>query len=814
MNNNTINMNNTSGPVRMPLLPLRGISIFPGMIMNFDVERAVSIAALNSALSADQLIFLDAQRDIAVNEPTAADLFTVGTVCRIKQMLRVPGGNTVRVLVEALTRASVLSISEEGGCFYAEIVMMENGHGNNTTTKADAAIRRCIGLFEQYANLSGAIPAEVLLNVLSSDDPGYVSDYVAQNIFLKHTQKQTLLEELRPLHRLALLNHMLAREVNVMSIERDIEQDTQDQMSKAQKEYYLREQIKVIQNQLGEGEDSANELEEYRCGIAALGLAPEIEEKLLKEVSRLSKQPFGSSEAAVIRSYLDVCLELPWNTVTKDSLSLDKTRKVLDDDHFGLEKVKERVLEYIAVKKLDPDFKGGVICLVGPPGTGKTSIAMSIARAMGRRLARISLGGVHDEAEIRGHRKTYVGAMPGRIISGIQQAKSKNPVLVLDEIDKLGGDYRGDPSAALLEALDSEQNHAFRDHFLEIPFDLSDVLFITTANTTDTIPRPLLDRMEVIELSSYTDEEKLHIARGHLLPKQRKKHGLRANQLKLSDEAIREIITKYTRESGVRSLERELAAVCRKAARAIAAGERKSVSLKAGGLEPYLGTAKFKPEPARLIDEVGLVHGLAWTSVGGEVLDVEVGVMEGSGKLELTGNLGDVMKESAKAAMSYIRSRAGKLGIDTDFYKTKDIHIHFPEGAVPKDGPSAGITICIALISALTGRPVRRDVAMTGEITLRGRILPIGGLREKTMAAFRNDIHTVIIPADNEADLNDIDPTVRASLDFVTASHADSVIDIALRAATPALDADVRHADKPELLPAGGASKGSAAIRQ
>ncbi len=816
MNNNNTIIEQPDSIMTLPLLPLRGISIFPGMIMNFDVERAVSIAALNAALGADQLIFLDAQRDITVDNPTADDLFTVGTVCRLKQMLKVPGGNSVRVLVEGLYRACVMSISSDANGFYAEIAVMESEHCDNTSAKADALIRRCIGLFEQYANLSGAVSADMLLNIIASDDPGYVSDYVAQNIYLKHTQKQILLEEVRPMRRLSALNHMMAREVNVLSMERDIEQDTQDQMSKAQKEYYLREQIKAIQNQLGESEDSANEQNDYRERILAIGFDKDIEDKLLKELSRLAKQPFGSSEAAVIRSYLDICLDLPWNTETKDTVNLEKTKKILDDDHFGLDRVKERVLEYIAVKKLKPDFRGGVICLVGPPGTGKTSIAMSIARAMGRKLARISLGGVHDEAEIRGHRKTYVGAMPGRIINGIQQAKSKNPVLVLDEIDKLGGDYRGDPSAALLEALDSEQNHSFRDHFLEIPFDLSDVLFITTANTTDTIPRPLLDRMEVIELSSYTDEEKVHIAREHLLPKQRKKHGLRANQLKLSDEAIREIITKYTRESGVRTLEREIAAVCRKAAKAIADGECKTVNIKACKLEKYLGTAKFKPEPARTADEVGLVHGLAWTSVGGEVLDVEVGVMDGSGKLELTGNLGDVMKESAKAALSYIRSRAGKLGIDSDFYNNKDIHIHFPEGAVPKDGPSAGITICIGLISALTGRPVRRDVAMTGEITLRGRILPIGGLREKTMAAFRNDIHTVIIPADNEADLSDIDPAVRAALNFITASHADGVIDIALGKSMPPVELDAVATEKTELVPAakGGASKGSATIRQ
>ncbi|MFB0921416.1 MAG: endopeptidase La, partial [Oscillospiraceae bacterium] len=532
--------------------------------------------------------------------------------------------------------------------------------------------------------------------------------------------------------------------------------------------------------ELGEFDDAYEDLQEYRNKIYSLKLSDEITEKLMREVTRLSKQPPGSSESAVLRNYLDVILELPWNTRTKETVDIVKARKILDDDHFGLEKVKERIIEYLAVKQLAPELKGSVLCLVGPPGTGKTSVAMSIARATNRKLARISLGGVHDEAEIRGHRKTYVGAMPGRIIAGLEQAKSSNPLLLLDEIDKLSSDYRGDPASALLEALDFAQNHSFRDHFIEIPFDLSNTMFITTANTTETIPRALLDRMEVIELSSYTDEEKLEIAKQHLIPKQRKKHGLSANQLKLSDDAIRELIALYTRESGVRNLERELASVCRKTARKIAAGECKSLRLTAGMLEDLLGPAKFKPDVLAPADEIGLVRGLAWTSAGGTVLDVEATVLDGTGNLELTGNLGDVMKESAKAAVSYIRSRADVLGIQHDFYKTKDIHIHFPEGAIPKDGPSAGITICIAVISALTGNPVRRDVAMTGEISLRGRVMPIGGLREKTMAALRSGIKTVIIPADNEKDLEEIDQTVRAALNFVVTDHVDKVLDVAL----------------------------------
>ena len=534
--------------------------------------------------------------------------------------------------------------------------------------------------------------------------------------------------------------------------------------------------MKVIQAELGEDDD----IENYRQKINALPVSEEIRERILKELNRLSKQPFGSSEASVLRNYLDVCLEIPWGVKTKETINLAKARKKLDDDHFGLEKVKERIIEYLAVKQLSPDIKGGLICLVGPPGTGKTSIAQSVASAVNRKLVRISLGGVHDEAEIRGHRRTYIGSMPGRIISGIIQSGSCNPLMVLDEIDKLASDYRGDPSAALLEALDSEQNHSFRDNFLELPFDLSEVFFITTANTLDTIPRALLDRMEVIQLSSYTDEEKLRIAKDHLIPKQRKAHGLKANQLKLSDAAIRELIHSYTRESGVRNLVRQLANVCRKAASGIAEEKFKSLNLRAGGLANVLGPAKFKPDVMRSRDEIGLVRGLAYTAVGGEVLDVEVAVVEGSGKLQLTGNLGNVMQESAKAALTYIRSRASVLGVDPDFHKNKDIHIHFPEGAVPKDGPSAGITVTVALISALSGTPVRRDVAMTGEITLRGRVLAIGGLKEKTMAACRIGVKTVIIPAENEADLENIDQTVRKQLNFVMAENVDDILDVVL----------------------------------
>lgn len=766
----------------LPLLPLRGITVFPDMMINFDVERPMSIAALNAAIGTNQEIFLVSQVDISTDIPKTDDLYTLGTIAQIHQVLKIPNSNLVKVMVEGKYRARVMNITEAEPFYTATVEKIENTPAAPLTPKTEAMVRTLIGLFDEYSSTAGTIPPETVLNIIDNEDPGYVADYVAQNVFLKHADKQLVLEELRPVRRVELLSRMLNREINILSIEKGIEETTKEEMNRAQRDYYLREQMKVIQRELGGDEygDNVDEIDEYRQKITDLRLDKEVEEKLLKELSRLAKQPFGSSEGAVLRTYLDVCLEMPWNSRTQDTTDIEKARKCLDEDHFGLEKVKERIIEYLAVRQLAPGLKGSVLCLVGPPGVGKTSVAMSIARATNRKMSRISLGGVHDEAEIRGHRKTYVGAMPGRIISGLQQAKSMNPVMVLDEIDKLGSDYKGDPSAALLEALDGEQNGSFRDNFLEIPVDLGEVFFITTANTTDTIPRALLDRMEVIELGSYTDEEKFVIAREHLLPKQRKKHGLNARQIKISDDALRELIADYTRESGVRILERQIASLCRKTARIIAEGERKSISLKAGQLEKYLGPARYHADRVYAADEVGLVRGLAWTSVGGEVLDVEACVMEGSGNLELTGNLGKVMQESAKAAVSYIRTRASILGIEPDFYKTKDIHIHFPEGAVPKDGPSAGITITIALISALTGIPVRRDIAMTGEISLRGRVMAIGGLREKTMAALRTGIHTVIIPADNEKDLADIDQSVRAALNFIATDHIDKILDLAL----------------------------------
>ena len=792
----------------LPLLALRGLTMFPGMLLTFDVERPASIGALKQAEDTQQLIFLVAQRNLTADLPQEEDLYRVGTVCRIRQQLRQPRSNLCRVMVEGLYRAEVLSLDADSRGYRAELRYLPDRVERMNPDKLEALQRKCVSLFEEYLHMNPDMAAEQILNVLTQPDPARIAWYITQNLRVDADRKQVILEATLPGQRLALLARLLNQELNVLSYERELNEQTQEQLNRDQRDYYLRQQMRVIQSELGEDGDAGDDIADYRAKIEALQAPDEVREKLRKELSRLTKQPFGSAEGAVLRSYLDVCLELPWGKRTTETLDIAKARKILDSEHFGLEKVKERILEYLAVRQLSPEIKGGLLCLVGPPGTGKTSIAMSVAHATNRKLVRVSLGGVHDEAEIRGHRKTYIGAMPGRILSGISQAGSANPLMVLDEIDKLGSDYRGDPSAALLEALDPEQNSSFRDHFLELPFDLSEVFFITTANSVSTIPRPLLDRMEVIELSSYTDEEKLEIAKRHLLPKQRKKHGLRANQLRMGDDAIRAVMRGYTRESGVRNLERTLASLCRKAAAGVAEGRFKSLTVRPEGLEGLLGPAKFKPDELRERDEIGLVRGLAWTSAGGEVLDVEVAVLDGSGKLELTGNLGDVMKESAHAALSYIRSRSEALGLERDWYKTKDLHIHFPEGAVPKDGPSAGITVTVALISALTGRPVRREVAMTGEITLRGRVLAIGGLREKTMAALRAGVQTVILPADNEPDLAEIDPRVREALRFVPTDHVDKVLDLALLPRREALA--VPALPRPELAPVGAEALGGA----
>ena len=781
---------------RMPVLALRGLTVFPKTTMHFDVGREKSIRALDKAMSGDQHIFLVTQKDIMDDDPAFSALYKLGTVAHVRQVLKLPG-DVVRILVYGEYRAKLVEGLQSTPYLTARTESVPEPDYPAGSARVTALLRQAAQLFDEFTDLSQRPVQDVMLRILASQDPGQVADMMAQAATFDFTEKMRVLSQLHPVHRLELTNRLFARELEVLRLENQLQDKTQQSIDKGQRDYYLREQMKVIRGELGEGDDEA-EFDEYREKIRRLKLAKDVEEKLEKEVQRLSKQPFGSSEASVIRNYLDVALELPWNKRTKERVDVRAAKKILDEDHFGLDKVKERILEILAVKQLAPDLPGQIICLVGPPGVGKTSIAMSVARALNRKLARISLGGIHDEAEIRGHRRTYIGAMPGRILNAVSQAGSCNPLLLLDEIDKLGSDYRGDPSAALLEVLDSEQNATFRDNYLELPFDLSDCMFITTANTTDTIPRPLLDRMEVIELGSYTDEEKLMIAKQHLLPKQLAKHGLKKSQVRVSDDAIREIIRCYTRESGVRNLERELATLCRKCAMRFVSDETlKRLSVRGADLDELLGPRKIMPDKLAPSDTVGLVTGLAWTSVGGETLEVECNVVEGSGKLNLTGNLGDVMKESVQAAMSYIRSRCDALSIPQDFYKTRDIHVHFPEGAVPKDGPSAGITVCTAMVSALTGRPVRRDIAMTGEISIRGRVLPIGGLKEKTMAALRHGVKTVIIPQENEKDLREIDQTVRRALNFLLVDHVDSVIDAALVPASAEMQKPLSVQDQP-----------------
>ena len=767
----------------LPVLALRGLTVFPHMTLTFDVERPISIAALERAMEADQDIFLVTQREIGVNAPEEKDLYTIGTVSHITQILRL-GQSSVRVMVEGRQRAHLRRLWQTEPFLQANVEAIPEEPSSEAMRKSprtEALLRQTYALFGEYAEQASGVPEEVVATVMDSRDPGFLADYIAQNIALRYTDKQEILEEFSPFARLRKLNGFLVRENNVLGFEHEMESKVRDQLVRTQRDQILRTQIRVLQNELGETDDGdEDEIESYRQEILALELPEETEQHLLKEVNKLAKQPFGSAEGAVIRNYLDVCLEMPWNTTTKERVSVDAARRVLEKDHFGLEKVKERILETIAVRQMNPDVKGQILCLVGPPGVGKTSIAISVAKALNRKLARLSLGGVRDEADIRGHRKTYIGSMPGRIIEAISRSGSMNPLLLLDEIDKLGNDYRGDPASALLEVLDSEQNSTFRDHFLEIPVDLSKIMFITTANTTDTIPRPLLDRMEVIQLSSYTDEEKLQIAKRHLFPKQLAEHGLKKSAVRISDDVYRAVIRDYTRESGVRLLERRLAAICRKADMRLLEGTVKRITVTEEELPKFLDCQPYPPDLHTDREEIGVVNGLAWTEAGGEILEVEVNVMDGSGKLELTGNLGDVMKESAHAALSYIRANAQKLGVAPDFYKTKDIHVHFPEGAVPKDGPSAGVTVCTAIVSALTGVSVRRDIAMTGEISLRGRVMRIGGLREKTMAALRHGVRTVIIPKDNERDLEEIDQTVRRQLNFISAQTMDTVLSAAL----------------------------------
>ena len=762
---------------KLPILALRGIVVFPEQTIHFDIGRIKSALALEDAMKRDQLLLLVPQKDILVDDPDLNDLYPIGTLVRVKQILKSQNEN-IRVLVTGIARARIRELSHNLP-FLSGIVEKQEAIKYTENLKSRALRREANTLYASYIDYMEKPAQAPQLRMMASDDCGFIADSIAQNSSIEYADKAKILCQANPVRRLEQAIYLLRQEVQMQQLETTIQEKTRVLIDQDQRDYYLREQLKAIKEELGEGDDHSEFLE-YERKICSLKLKDEFKQKLLRDIDRLKKQPFGSAEASVLRSYLDTVLDLPWNKYTKERVDINTAKSILDRDHFGLEKVKKRILETIAIRQLAPQLPPQILCLVGPPGVGKTSIAFSIAKSLNRKLSRIALGGVHDEADIRGHRKTYVGAMPGRILSAIIQAGSANPILLLDEIDKMGKDHRGDPAAALLEVLDSEQNSAYRDHYLEIPFDLSSVMFITTANTLDTIPRPLLDRMDVIELGSYTDEEKVMIAKSHLMPKQLKKHGLTKSLLRVTDDAIREIIRCYTREAGVRNLERCLAEICRKTGMATLETRSKRQLVNAGKVAEFLGVRKYLPDRIPGTDQVGLVTGLAWTSVGGEILDVEVNVMDGTGKLELTGNLGDVMKESAHAAISYIRSNAKHLGVPADFYKTKDIHVHFPEGAIPKDGPSAGVTVCTAVVSALTGTTVRRDVAMTGEISIRGRVLRIGGLKEKTMAALRHGITTVIIPKDNERDLNDIDPTVYGSLNFVTANSIGTVLDTAL----------------------------------
>lgn len=764
----------------LPCVPTRELVVFPGMIMQFDVGRKNSIESLKAALNGSGMVFLCAQKDALVEKPVKSDLFKIGTVAKVQQIVKGTNG-IYRCLVEGLKKAKMLDFFPHEEFYEAEIKNMPNYSKEKLDeTEIIAIMRELKDTFGDYSRIVPRMPKELYAQVIAANDPKSLFEAVAFNISLPFADKQDLLETPTLGEKLAVLLSVMSREIDVISLEQQIHEQVRNQIEDNQRDYYIREQIKVLQNELGETEDDASEIQSYYDKIQNLGADDEVTEKLNSEVKRLSRMALGSQEAVVIRNYLDTCLALPWNVYSNDNTDIKKAEKILEKDHYGMKKVKERVLENLAVRCLTPEIKGQILCLVGPPGVGKTSVGKSIAKALNRKYVRVSLGGVKDESDIRGHRKTYVGAMEGRIISSIKQAGTKNPVMLLDEIDKMSNDFRGDPSSAMLEVLDSEQNSTFRDHYIEMPFDLSDVLFVTTANTLSTIQPPLLDRMEIIELSSYTREEKFNIAKLHLVPKQLKKNGLKATQMRITNDGIYMLIDGYTREAGVRNLERVIGSLCRKAAKEIVQDGVKRVTFKESNIEKYLGHRKYLPDMKSKENQIGAVNGLAWTSVGGVLMPLEVLVLDGKGKIELTGSLGDVMKESAKIAVSYCRSIADKYGIDHNFYEKKDLHIHAPEGAVPKDGPSAGVTMITALVSALSGIPVRADVAMTGEITLSGKVLPIGGLREKTMAAYKAGIKTVIVPKDNMPDLDDIDDTVKMNLEFVFAEKIQDVLDAAL----------------------------------
>ena len=762
----------------IPILPLRGLLVFPYTVIHLDVGRKKSINAIEEAMLGSKEIFLATQKEAQTDEPEQEDIYDVGTVAEIRQVLKMPGG-TMRVLVEGLYRARIKSYLPQPT--YMKVVIEEfKAESVTKNAEMEALMRTVVNQFEQYVRMSKKIPPETVVSVVAIEEPGRLADVIASHLNLRIPEKQNVLEFMDITKRLNFICEILAKEMEVLELERKINIRVRKQMEKTQKEYYLREQMKAIQKELGEKDERSSEVEELRERIRKANLPKEALEKINKELERLEKMPASAAEAVVVRNYLDWALSLPWSIETRDRLDLDMAEKILDEDHYGLEKPKERILEYLAIRKLAKKMKGPILCLVGPPGVGKTSLGKSVARSLGRKFVRMSLGGVRDEAEIRGHRRTYVGSMPGRVLNSIKQAGSKNPVFLLDEIDKMTTDFRGDPASALLEVLDPEQNNTFSDHYLEMPFDLSKVMFITTANSYYNIPRPLLDRMEVIEISGYTEEDKLNIALGYLVPKQIKEHGLKESNITFSEAALRKIIREYTREAGVRSLERQVASVCRKVARLVVKDKHTSVNVTVNSVNKYLGVSKFRYGTAEKKSQVGVTTGLAWTDTGGDILSIEVALIKGKGRLTLTGKLGDVMKESAQAGLTYIRSKAEEIGISNEILEGYDIHIHVPEGAIPKDGPSAGITMATSLASAMSGRAVRNDIAMTGEITLRGNVLPIGGLKEKALAAHRAGIDTIILPLENKRDLEEVPANIKRKMNFILVSHMDEVLAAAL----------------------------------
>lgn len=776
-----MNESNENLFLELPIIPLRGIVVFPKMVLHFDVGRKKSIKALQKAMDDDQKVFLVCQKDASVDEPNINDMYDVGVICTIRQMMRIPGSENMRVVVEGDERATLYSFTSVKPYIGGLVEIAGDNNSNlEISEDEDKAYQRIIKReFERYASLMPKISNEVIAKVISIKDSGELADFVCSNTFLDYYEKQDVLSALDPSERICQLVVYLKKENNALEIESEIQEKVQNEIDKSQREYYLREEMKVISEALGESDNPLEEAEEYKSKVSALKCSDDIKEKLLKECDKLAKMPSGSHEGTVERNYLDKCLEIPFGKYTKDSINLEKSRKILDKEHYGLDKVKERIVDSLAVYKRNPEFNGQILCLAGPPGVGKTSIVKSLAKSMGRKYVRIALGGIHDEAEIRGHRRTYIGSMPGRIVEAVIKSGVMNPIILLDEIDKVGNDFKGDPSSALLEALDPEQNNSFADHYIEFPLDLSRVLFITTANDVSAIAGPLYDRMEVIELNSYTALEKFYIAKKHLVKKEMIKHSLTSKEFKISDDAINILIENYTREAGVRTLEKQIATLCRKATVSLESGA-KSFKVTDKNIEEYLGKKKFSDDLVSKEDQVGTVNGLAWTSVGGTMLPIEVSVLDGTGKIELTGNLGDVMKESAKTAVSYIRSKASEYGIDEDFYKNKDIHIHAPEAAVPKDGPSAGLAITTAIVSELTGIAIKSNVAMTGEISLKGKALAIGGLKEKSMAAYKAGCDTVIIPQDNKKDLDEISDEVKQVIDFISVKNFDEVLLIAL----------------------------------